>query len=136
MSNVVPVFPLSGVLSLAVFTVQRSLHPLYGSAPTGKYLLSVVAASSAVTAIAPALSLTNSLWLISLVLASAPAAIYYTGVHSIDAWKDASRGVPATLSVVLLPLIYGSMGVIKHIVVSPPYDHALSVLTSPQRLQT
>jgi hypothetical protein len=116
---VVPVFPLSAALSLAVFTIQRSLHPLYGSAPTRKYLLSVVGASSAATVFAPALSIANSLWLISLLLAAAPSAIYYTGVYTADSWKDASKGVPASLAVVILPLMYASMGVIKHIAVSP-----------------
>jgi hypothetical protein len=111
---VVPVFPFSAVLSLAVFAIQRSLHPLYGSVPTKKNILSVVAASSAVSMFVPAVSLENALWLASLVMAVAPAATYYAGVYTTS-WKDAEKGAPASLAVTFLPLFYASICIVKHL---------------------
>jgi hypothetical protein len=110
------VLPYSAALSLAVFAIQRALHPLYGSVPTKLHLLKVVAASSVLGVITPKLSLENGLWLTSVILMAAPQVIHRVAAYTAD-WKDAEKGAPASLASVLIPLFYAGVAVINGLAV-------------------
>lgn len=111
------VFPVSGALSLATYAIQRALHPLYGSVPTRRHLLKVIAGSTAVAGLSPGLSLDNALYLAPFVLAAAPQIVYRVGCYTTD-WKDAEQGAPATLAAALIPIFYSGISVAKRVAVS------------------
>jgi hypothetical protein len=103
---------VTGLCSLAVFAVQRALHPLYGAAPTGQNVWRVIGLTTTAAALLPAARNTGA-WLAAVWLLLSPQLAYYSAVWTSANMKDAVQGPAVCLALLLTPLIYGSVSCLK-----------------------
>jgi hypothetical protein len=103
---------VTAVCSLAVFAIQRALHPLYGSAPTGQNIWRVIGLSSVAGALLPAAPDTGA-WVAAVWLLLSPQLAYYSAVWTSENLQDAVQGPLVCLGLLLPPVIYGSASRIK-----------------------
>lgn len=93
-------------LSLAIFTYQRELVPLYGSGPTSYLIYEIAFAAILASSIHPfRISLQRNLLYAALSLTLAPNATYWIAVWS-SRWKDPLWGPAFTHATVLGPLVF------------------------------
>jgi len=93
-------------ISLALFTYERALVPLYGSGPTTYLLNKIVLATVFLAAVKPIKVSTTRNWLYTAVaLALAPNATYWVAVWT-SRMKDPVVGPAITHASVLGPLVF------------------------------
>ncbi|ESK94483.1 spermine spermidine synthase [Moniliophthora roreri MCA 2997] len=94
------------LLSLGIFTYERTLIPIYASGPTNDYLHYYLALGLALAIYRrPKLSITQKLLVSGTVLALAPNATYYLAIWSAR-YRDPLWGPTFVHVLVLMPLVY------------------------------
>jgi hypothetical protein len=112
------VLPISLLFSLAVFSSQRSLYPLYGSVPTHLYSLPIICASTALGTLVPTDSLSTASLIASVWLVLSPRIALHVGATTSAKLNDPVLG-PVIANVVLLtPLLFASSIVVRRFTVS------------------
>src|SRR6266540_1598428 len=93
-------------LSLIIFTYEREIVPLYGSAPTTRLLETIAAATSLLAAVQPfQIPLQTNLLFTGIALTLAPNTTYWVAVWSARR-KDPVWGPAITHASVLAPLTF------------------------------
>lgn len=114
-------------LSLATYGYERSLQPLYGSAPTEHHLNKVVWLACIAGMFTPTLSLSNAMLAVGSLLCAMPQTAYWAAVYT-GRWHDPVWGPVATHAVVIAPILYWGIAMVKELQVR--------VSCSPSRSRT
>jgi hypothetical protein len=112
------VLPVSLLFSLAVFSSQRSLYPLYGSVPTDLYSLPIICASTALGTLVPINSLSTAWSIASVWLVLSPRIALHVGATTSAKLNDPILGPVITNVVLLTPLLFASSIVLRRFTVS------------------
>lgn len=112
-SNALSLFVLLG-LSFATYGYERSLQPLYGSAPTRHHLNKIVWLSCIVGMFTPTFNLSNSLLAAGTLICAMPQTAYWAAVYT-GRWHDPVWGPVATHACVIAPVLYWGIAVVKHL---------------------
>lgn len=124
--------PFAALFSLAAFSYQRSLHPLYGSVPTQLYLTPVVAASLLLGTLAPAPAFSTTAYNAAIWLFITPRIARHAALWSTKL-DDPVKGPVVVHALVLAPLMVMSASLVKRLSVStPPWI----VARKPLKLET
>lgn len=130
-SNALSLVVLLG-LSIATFGYERSLQPLYGSAPTHHHLNKVVWLACIAGMFTPTLSLSNALLAVGALLCAMPQTAYWAAVHT-GRWHDPVWGPVATHACVIGPVLYWGIAVVKELQVCAALLSAGAKLMTGQR---
>jgi hypothetical protein len=131
---VIPILLLIALNSLVTFLYIRALDPLYGRAAVNLHLDKVVWAATIMGAFGPVTLLSSSLAVLGCLVASVPVSCYWTAVYT-GRINDPALGSTVTHLVVLFPVIYFGVSLVKRITVCA---HALhsdvhTALKAPRR---
>ncbi|EKM59323.1 uncharacterized protein PHACADRAFT_249744 [Phanerochaete carnosa HHB-10118-sp] len=112
-SNALSLVVLLG-LSIATYGYERSLQPLYGSAPTHLHLNKVVWLACIAGMFTPTLSLSNALLAVGALLCAMPQTAYWAAAHT-GRWHDPVWGPVATHACVIGPVLYWGIAIVKEL---------------------
>jgi hypothetical protein len=116
LSLIVPIILLIAINSLVTFFYIRALDPLYGSVPINIYIDKVVWAAIIVGAFGPVPPLWPSFAVFGGLVISIPASSYWVALYTGRA-EDPTIGATATHLVVLFPILYFGVSLVKRITV-------------------
>ncbi|OBZ76102.1 Polyamine aminopropyltransferase [Grifola frondosa] len=119
-------------LSLVVFSYRRALEPLYGSAPTNLHINKVIWSACILGSFAPTLSIWPATLVAGILLTAMPASSYWVAVYT-GRMGDPVWGPVATHLVVLAPILYIGVAIIKALQENPDQQGAAA---STQQLIT
>jgi ABC-type phosphate transport system permease subunit len=113
---IIPILLLIALNSLITFLYTRALDPLYGRVAINLHLDKVVWAATIMGAFGPVPSLSSSLAILGCLVTSVPVSFYWTAVYT-GRINDPALGSTVTHLVVLFPIIYFSVSLVKRITV-------------------
>jgi len=113
---VVPILLLVVSNSLVAFLYLRALDPLYGSYPVNLHLEKVVWAATVIGGFGPVPSFWTSFAVMGVWIAAIPVSSYWTALYTgrID---NSAIGSTVTHLVVLFPIVYFGVSIVKRITV-------------------
>ncbi|KAA1466507.1 hypothetical protein DENSPDRAFT_831357 [Dentipellis sp. KUC8613] len=117
-TTVLLVFPILAVLaglSLTTFLYRRVLDPLYGGVPTQRHLDKIIWAASITGGLAPSLPGWLSLLVSGILLCAMPNTSYWVALYT-GRWGDPVYGPLVTHIVVLFPVMYFGVSLIRKMV--------------------
>jgi hypothetical protein len=114
----VKVLPISLLYSIAVFSGERALYPIYGQVPTRLHLVPVVCASTFWGTILQDVSRSTALFATAVWLFAMPHVARHAGVFVARELNDAVVAPIVTNAALLAPLMVASAAFIKTFVVS------------------
>jgi ABC-type phosphate transport system permease subunit len=112
----IPILCLMALNSLVTFLYTRSLDPLYGSVAVKFHLDKIVWTATIMGAFGPVPSLRPSLAILGGLVTSIPVSFYWTAVYT-GKTDNPVLGSTVTHLVVLFPVIYIGVSLVKHITV-------------------
>ena len=113
---VIPILLLIASNSLVTFLYALALDPLYGSVPVHLHLEKIVWVATIAGAFGPVPSLRPSLTILGCLIASIPASSYWAALHT-GRIGDPAIGTIITHLVVLFPVLYVGVSIVKRIMV-------------------
>lgn len=112
-----PLFTIIAALSLTTWLYGRALEPLYGSVPTNLHLDKVIWAASILGTLGPAPPLWTSVAVMGTFFCSLPNLAYWVPLWTAR-WHNPVFGPVATHLLVLFPVAYSGIAIVKNLVVS------------------
>ena len=126
LSLIVPIILLIAANSLVTFFYIRALDPLYGSVPINLYIDKVVWAATIIGAFGPVPPLWPSFAIFGGLVISIPTSSYWVALYT-GRTENPTIGATATHLVVLFPILYFGVSLVKRITVR---THGYSLLFS------
>jgi hypothetical protein len=116
LSLIVPIILLIATNSLVTFFYIRALDPLYGSVPINLYIDKVVWAAIIIGAFGPVPPLWPSFAVFGGLVTSIPTSSYWVALYT-GRTENPTIGATATHLVVLFPILYFGVSLVKRITV-------------------
>ena len=116
LSLIVPIILLIATNSLVAFFYIRALDPLYGSVPINIYIDKVVWAATIIGAFGPVPPLWPSFAIFGGLVISIPTSSYWVALYT-GRTENPAVGATATHLVVLFPILYFGVSLVKRITV-------------------